>query len=270
MYEDAVYDSWREDRDFILEYSQVSLDDANVVNILGMGVDNLSRKQAVVKVMRLIEKGGVHHVFTLNPYKIQRIKSNLDLNIIYNKASMHLASGSGIKWAAKMCGSTIKERITILSFIMDLIRIAEIKEYPIFLVGGKPEIVEKAFFNIKKSFPKIRIVGRHSGYFNEAREKSVVEAMRKSDANIIFVGLGFPKEDMWIYKIKKEFKHGVFISVGGSIDVISGETKKAPDFFIERGLDWFYRIITRPWRFGRLLTLMFFYLRLIFRRIFQK
>jgi N-acetylglucosaminyldiphosphoundecaprenol N-acetyl-beta-D-mannosaminyltransferase len=265
--QEIYYDSWKEDRDLILEYNQVTLDDATVVNVLGIGVDNLSSTQAIVKVMKLIENGGVHHIILLNPYKIHRIKSNVDLKVISSKSSMQIASGSGVRWAAKMLGSSLKERIPALSFIMDLVRISEIKEYTIFLVGGRPEIAERAFFNIKKSFQKIRIVGRHGGYFSQDREKSVIEAIRKSEPNIILVGMGFPKEDKWIYKIKSEFKNAVFISVGGSIDIISGEIKKAPPFFMKRGLDWFYRIFTRPWRWGRLIRLMFFYLHVIIKGI---
>lgn len=271
MSEDSqYYDSYKEDRDIILEYNQITLDDASIVNILNVGIDNLTRQQAVYRVIKMIEDKGVHHVMTLNPYKISRIKSSNDLRLISDKADMRLASGAGIQWAAKMLRNPIKERVAILSFMMEIVRLAEIKEYGIFLVGGKPETAEKAFFNIKKSFPNIRIVGRHGGYFNQEREKSVIEAIRKSEANIVFVGLGFPKEDKWIYQFKNEFRNTVFISVGGSIDTISGDIKTAPPYFMEKGLDWFYRIISRPWRIGRLLRVGFFFISVIFKRIFKK
>lgn len=266
----VYYDSYKEERDLILEYNQVDLADAKITNIMGVGVDNMTRAQAVVKVMEMIRAGGVYHIISLNPYKIQRFKGNADLRLISGTADMHLAAGGGIQWAAKVLKTPIRERIPTLSFIMDIVRIAEIKEFSIFLVGGKPEIAERAFFNIKKSFPKIRIVGRHGGYFNEEREKSVIEAMRKSEANIVFVGLGFPKEDRWIHRIKGEFKNAVFISVGGCIDVISGEIKKAPAFFMERGLDWFYRIISKPWRAGRLMRVMLFFISVVCKRIFSR
>jgi len=267
--ETGYYDSWKEDRDIILEYNQVSLDDVNIINILSTGIDNLTCEQAVVKVMKMIEDGDVHHVIPLNPYKIHRIKSSYDTKLISSKASMLLATGGGIQWAAKMRGTPLKERVPLLSFLMDLVRISEVKEYTIFFVGAKSEIVEKAYCNIKKSFPKIRIIGRHGGFFNEEREKSVVEAIRKSEADIIFVGLGFPQEDKWINKIRNEFRKGVFISVGGCIDILSGEIKKAPPFFMKNGFDWFYRIITRPWRYGRLLRLFLLYFEIIIRKIFS-
>lgn len=268
--QDVQYDSWKEERDLVLEYNQIKLDDVNVVNILGVGIDNLTRAQAVVRVMKMIEGGGVHHIIPYNPYKIMRVTANTDLSLISSKADLHLASGGGISWAARMLKTPLKDRVPLLSFMMDLIRISEIKDYTIFLVGAKPEIVERAFFNIKKSFPNVRIVGRHGGYFNPERELSVVEAIRKSEAKIIFVGLGFPKEERWIYKVKNEFSNTVFVSVGGSIDVISGEIKKAPAYFMDRGLDWFYRIITKPWRIGRLMRVVLYCLKIIFKRIFSK
>ena len=270
MGDEIYYDSWKENRDIILEYNQVNLDDSNIVNILGLAVDNLTRDQSIVKVMSMIDSRGLNHIIFLNPYKIIKIKFTTDLMVIYNKASMYLTSGAGIRWAARMLHSEIKERIPILSFMMDLIRISEIKEYTIFLVGGKPDIVERAFSNIRKSFPKIRIVGRHGGFFTPSREQAIIEAIQKSEPDIIFVGLGFPKEEHWIYKLKSELKHGVIIGVGGSIDIISGVIKKAPPYFMTRGLDWFYRIITRPWRLGRIFLLFLFFIFILLKKIFKR
>lgn len=268
MIKDAMYyDSYKEERDLILEYNQTSLADVNLVNIIGIGIDNCTRQQAVVKVLRMIEDGGVHHVMALNPYKLHRLTTNNDLNLIASKADLKLATGAGLPWAAKFLGRPLKERIHFMSFLMDLIRIAEIKELTIFMVGAKPEIIEQAYANIKKSFPKIRIVGRHGGYFNKERAASVIEAMRKSEAQIIFIGLGFPKEDKWIAEIKNQFKNTVFIGIGGSIDIISGQKRKAPAYFMENGLDWFYRIITRPWRYTRLLRLLLFYVHVLWQRL---
>ncbi len=270
MPDDGIYyDSYKEDRDLILEYNQVTLSDVTISNVLGIGIDNMTREQAVARVIDMIKNGGVHHVMCLNPYKLMRIRASNDLRVISNMATMHINSGGGLAWASRMLKAPLKERIPVLSFMMDIIRIAHIKEFTIFMVGGKPEIAERAFFNIRKSFPRIRIVGRHGGYFSDEREGAVIEAMRKSEANIIFVGLGFPREDQWIQRIKNDFKNTVFITVGGCIDIISGEVKKAPNFFMERGLDWFYRIITRPWKVGRILRVKQFFITVVFKKIFS-
>jgi N-acetylglucosaminyldiphosphoundecaprenol N-acetyl-beta-D-mannosaminyltransferase len=271
MPEDTTfYESSKEDRDLILEYNQVSLEGTGVVNILDIGVDNLTRQQAIYKVTRMIEEKGVHHVMILNPYKLHRLRTNNDLRLIADRSSMKIAAGAGLQWASRRLKTPIVERIGALSFMMELVRLAEIKAYSIFLVGGKPETAEQAFFNIKKSFPGIRIVGRHGGYFDSNREKSVIEAIRKSEANIVFVGLGFPKEDRWINTIRHEFRNAVFIGVGGSLDTISGAGRKAPPWFMENGMDWFYRIITRPWRIGRLLRVILFFITVTIKGLFRK
>ncbi len=267
--EEVYYDSWKENRDIILEYNQVSLKDASISNILGLGVDNVTSKQAIVKVMKMIEDGGVHHIIALNPYKMVRYKANSDLGVIFSKASMKFASGAGVQHLSKISGAqALVERIPFLSFMMELIRLAEIKEYSIFLVGAKPEVAERAYANLMKSFPKLRVVGRHGGFFNPEREKSVVEAIRKTQANIVLIGMGFPREDKWIAKIRNSFQNAVLIGIGGSIDIISGEKMKAPAFFMERGLDWFYRCINRPWRYGRLFRVWLLFMHGHINRIF--
>ena len=268
--DDVYYDSWKEDRDLILEYNSIDLSDAGIANILGVGVDNVTRSQAIAKVMKMIEEGGVHHVIPVHPYKLIRYRRNRDLNLVYSRSSLRIPAGAGILWASRMVGFPLKERVDFLSFLMELIRLAEIKEYSIFLIGGKPEVAEQVYFNIKKSFPKIRIVGRHGGFFNAEREISVVEAARKSQANIILVGLGFPREDKWINKFRSSFKNTVFINVGGALDIISGTNRKAPPYFTERGLDWFYRIFTRPWRIGKLFRVVLFDTHLLLYRIFKR
>ncbi|MFW5807502.1 MAG: WecB/TagA/CpsF family glycosyltransferase [Spirochaetota bacterium] len=265
---DPYYDSWKENRDLILEYNQVDLRDAGISNVLGLGLDDVSFKQAIVKIMKMIEDGGVHHVIAVNPYKLVRYRANIDLNIIYTKASMKFASGAGVVTLTRMCRKPIKEEIHFLSFLMELVRLSELKEYTIFLVGARPETAERAYANILKSFPQIRIVGRHGGYFNREREQSVIEAIRKSEADIILVGMGFPKEDKWIAKLKMSLQNAVIIGVGGSLDIISGENRKAPAFFMERGLDWLWRIISRPWRIFRLLRVAFFYVQVFFSNLF--
>ncbi|MGL4370020.1 MAG: WecB/TagA/CpsF family glycosyltransferase, partial [Spirochaetota bacterium] len=117
---DVYYDSWKEDRDLILEYNGIDLNDAGVSNILGAGVDNVTRSQAIVKVMKMIEEGGVHHVIPVNPYKLIRYRGNNDLNAIYSKADLRIASGAGVMWASQKVGFPLRERVDLLSFLMEL------------------------------------------------------------------------------------------------------------------------------------------------------
>jgi len=269
----SFYDSNKEDRDVILEYNNIPLNEVKPYDICGVPVWNFTMAEAIAQITALIEKGGVYHFISLDPYKLYKIKTDKSLKFIKDSAEgevKNFATGAGVLWASKTLGSPLPETIPFFSFLMELIRLAEAKEYPLFFMGSKNEIVEKAFNNLKKSFPNLKIIGRHGGYFLSQREEDIVEAMRKSEPKIVFVGLGFPREDKWIQRIKVCFKNTIFISIGGSLDVISGQMKKAPDFFINRNLAWFYRIIIRPWRIGRFLGVLFFFFLVLLTKFFQK
>jgi N-acetylglucosaminyldiphosphoundecaprenol N-acetyl-beta-D-mannosaminyltransferase len=141
---------------------------------------------------------------------------------------------------------------------------------PIFFLGGRPSVTEGSYFNLKKSFPEMKVVGRHTGYFDNNREKAVLQAIRKTSPKVLLVGLGYPKELEWIRRNQKQLENMVVIGVGGSFDIMSGKAKKAPDFFQNRGLTWLYRIITRPYRLLAWWRMFLFYLFTLFFHLFKK
>ena len=102
VFDETTFDESYKEGDLILEYNQVTLDDVSIVNILGIGIDNMTSSQAVVRVLDMIKDGGVYHIIPLNPYKLMRAKSSIELNAIINKADIHLPSGGGLLWAARI------------------------------------------------------------------------------------------------------------------------------------------------------------------------
>ena len=107
----SYYESYKE-KDLLLEYTEVDISNIPVINILDTGIVNITRIQAVAKIMDMVNAKKVHHVMCMNPYKIMRIKSNNDLNLISKKADMHLACGAGISWAARMLKTPLREVIS--------------------------------------------------------------------------------------------------------------------------------------------------------------
>jgi N-acetylglucosaminyldiphosphoundecaprenol N-acetyl-beta-D-mannosaminyltransferase len=94
----------------------------------------------------------------------------------------------------------------------------------------------------------MRVVGRHTGYFSNEREKDVIEVIRKTSPRILFIGMDYPKDLVWIDKNRKHFTNTVIIAIDYNFDIISGKIKKAPDYFQNRGFTWFYQILSRPYR----------------------
>ncbi|HMV43012.1 MAG TPA: WecB/TagA/CpsF family glycosyltransferase, partial [Leptospiraceae bacterium] len=129
----------------------------------------------------------------------------------------------------------------------------------LFFLGSKEDIIERLFFNLIRHFPEIRIVGRHSGYLNDARELMVKEAIRKTNPDIIIIGMDFPRQEVWIENNTGYFGKSIVIGVWGNLDTLSGQIKKAPDYFQLRGLTWLWRIFVRPYRLDKIYNTIQFY-----------
>ncbi len=267
----VIHQVSKEDKDLILEYNLVEKRDIPKVDVYGVKIDNfLSRNELVLRILDLAEKPGVKIVYAMDPHKIMHVKGNTSLRRMVNKADIVYAAASGIRWVSRMIYRPVEEWVNQISLIVDLVRLSEVKNLPIFFLGGKPGIIESCYFNLRKSFPEMQVVGRHTGYFDPVREKAVLEAIRKTSPKILMVGLGYPLELSWINKNKKNFENMVIIGVGSSFDIISGKVKKAPDYFQNNGLTWLYRIISRPYRLIAWMRMILFFVKAVFIHIFQK
>ncbi|EPG67795.1 glycosyltransferase WecB/TagA/CpsF family protein [Leptospira wolffii serovar Khorat str. Khorat-H2] len=252
--------SAKDDRDYLLDYQTLNVENLERTPILGVPFDNASLDEAVAKIYHLMEeKDKFHHVLLLDPIKTMALRKGKKLHRIAQKAGLILAEGAGLQWAARKLGGELKERIPTIALMMDLVRLCELRNYSIFLLGGKEEIVEKVYFNLSRHFPGVRIVGRHAGYLNTQRELLVKESIRKTSPNIIFLAMDFPEQEIWVENNTAFFGHAVVIGVGGAMDILSGKVKKAPNYFKLKGLTWFWRILVRPWRLLRLSRMIGFF-----------
>jgi N-acetylglucosaminyldiphosphoundecaprenol N-acetyl-beta-D-mannosaminyltransferase len=256
-----------EDRDFLLEYKSIDLTSLKSNRIFGVPVSDVTRDEAVACVLDMIEKkDGPHYVFFVDPIKLMRIRKKR-LNFICSMSRLILPDGAGLQWAANRLGLPLKERIPMISFLMDVVRLARKKDFTIYILGSRPDYVERVFSNMQKSFPGLRIIGRQSGYFDRSREALIKESIRKSAPDIIFLGMGFPKQERWVKENWKYLSRSVVIGVDGALDILSGKARKAPDWAQVRGLIWFWRTITRPWNLGRVFVMTHFITRSLFRAV---
>ena len=142
----------------------------------------------------------------------------------------------------------------------------------LYLLGGKEGVAKEAGKNIIKTYPNIKILGTHHGYFKGAHighkdheeEMKILEEINKLKPDIIFVGLGFPKQETWIHENKYRIDSKVIIGNGGTMDILSGNAKRAPEVFQKLGLEWFYRLIKEPSRIKRQMVLPKFRLQVLF------
>lgn len=225
------------------------------VNILGVKVDKVNVDEAVDRVFGMLDEGRPHSVFTPNSEIILNAYKDSSFCRILNSADLLTADGIGVVYASRILKNPISERAAGYDIACGLIdRIAE-TGHRLYLFGGKPGIAEKAKRRLEARYPFIQIVGTRNGYFKDSETRDIVNDINGVGADIVFVCLGAPRQEKWIYENMNKTNARLFMGIGGSLDVFAGEVERAPDFWCRMGLEWFYRLVKEPWRFKRMLAL---------------
>lgn len=225
-------------------------------DILGVGFDSVTLPQAVEKAVGLLDQGGTHYVVTPNPELVQRAGKEPPFRDVLNGADLVLPDGVGITYAAKILGRPLAARVPGIDFAAALCGELAKSGKKLFLLGAKPGVAELAAGNLKKEHPGLTVCGVHDGYFKE--DGPVVGEIRAAGADVVFVCLGFPRQEYWMSQHGAQTGAGLLVGLGGSLDVFAGQVKRAPEGFQKLGLEWFYRLVTQPSRIGRMAKLPLF------------
>ncbi|MGE5405457.1 MAG: WecB/TagA/CpsF family glycosyltransferase [Candidatus Saccharibacteria bacterium] len=226
--------------------------------VLGCRVDVVDMAQAVQTVETAIHNRTPLNIVTLNAEMIYQAQNDRDLMRLYAQAGLVTPDGIGTVWALRRQGYAAAERVTGIDLSDRIIQLAVIRNWGIFLLGGQPSVADKAAEALQIDYPGLRIVGTHHGYFPENNDKAIVEQIRQARPEVLLAALGAPKQDYWIEKYLAELEVPVCIGIGGSLDVWSGNTKRAPAFWQRAGLEWLYRLISEPSRIKRQIVLPMF------------
>ena len=229
--------------------------DTNRIEFLNTYIDNLTASEAKNAVDSLIQAGGNHYVVTPNSDIVVKMQDDTELKEICDKADLILTDGQIVVKLSRYLGNPIKERVCMTDFVWDVFDLAIEKDYKVFLFGGKEDVLFKATENIKKRLPELNIVDSYSPPFGfEKNEEMLEEANRRikaSDADILIVFLGCPKQEKFIYQNKDKYQVPISITMGGCVDFIAGKVKRAPLWMQNIGLEWFYRFLQEPKRMFR-------------------
>lgn len=237
------------------------------VDILGIPVDKITKKELLEKIINFINEKRFHLIVTINSENATKaLENKIFLDVIKN-ADLVIPDGIGIIFASKILGDKLPERIPGIDLSYKLLEISNEKHYKIVLIGGKEGVAEGAKENLKKIFPNLNIVMTYNGYFNEDEEKKIVEEIQKIEPDILLVGMGSEKQEIWIWNNREKFKNiGVCIGVGGTLDIWAGKKKRAPKLVQKLGLEWLYRVIIEPKRIFRVLKIFNFLNKLFIER----
>lgn len=244
---------------------EVSMSQVIRYPILDSWVDNVDMHEALAKVIEFVEKGQrVHTVFASNPEKNFHIAKDKLLHSVFKTADLLLPDGIGMIHAMRLVFGERKRRVTGCDFMESICALAAAKKYKVFVYGAKEEVNLKAVETLQSKYPRLQIAGRSNGYVAEDDMGSLVQKINESGAEILFLALGSPKQEYWVAKHAHELKNvRVCQGIGGTLDVVAGNVKRAPEFFCKTGMEWLYRLISEPKRWKRQLVLPVFAARIV-------
>lgn len=232
--------------------------------ILGVKVTTSSRDRILEYIESKLKKGGeILSIVTPNPEIIMYARSHPDFKRILDEADIALPDGVGISVASHLLGLGRIGKVPGVEFMEELVKLtAELnneindthknvkKTYSIGLFGGLPGVAELASLCLQKKYSGTEI--------SIATDKWDSHNLPKKKMSILFVALGHPKQEKWIYEHLSEIPADVVMGVGGSFDFISRRVRRAPIYLQKAGLEWLFRLVNQPWRWKRQLALISF------------
>ncbi len=223
------------------------------IEVLGVRFDDLSPEEMVRTAASLIEAGGFHYAVTPNPEFLLTAQKNEAFRTVLNQADLSMPDGIGVVYASKILGRSLKGRVPGIDFAESLVAWMARTGKRLYLLGSKPGVAEAAAETLKGRYPGLIVCGTHDGYFQE--DAPVVEAIRAARADVVLVGLGAPKQELWMARHGPETGAKFMVGLGGALDVFAGHVERAPEAWQRAGMEWCYRLIKDPKRINRMAKL---------------
>lgn len=221
--------------------------------VLGIRYDNVTMPEALDAARVLLQSGTCGYVVTPNAEIAYEALHSETLRAVLNGAQLVLPDGAGVVLASKIVRTPLKQKVAGFDFAMELLSLLAELGLRLFLLGSKPGVAEQAAELLQKKHPTLCICGTADGYF--AQDSDAVQAIRAARADVVYVCLGAPKQEMFMQKNLDDSGAKLMLGLGGTLDVVAGHVKRAPRWMQKLGLEWLYRLLRQPSRFGRMLRL---------------
>lgn len=218
------------------------------IKILNTFIDVLNMQETIKLVEKYILNKTPLHLMGVNADKINEVNENDLMKKIVNSCGIINADGASVVLASKYLNTPLPERVAGIDLMQNLVELCNRKGYSIYLLGAKQEVVEKTQNVLVSKFPNLIIKGIHNGYFKEADWVNISKEIKSQNPDIVFVGITSPIKEYLIEFLQNDGNDCVFMGVGGSFDVISGNIPRAPKWMQKMNLEWLFRVMQEPKR----------------------
>lgn len=224
------------------------LGDNQRITILNTVIDVLNMKETIELVEKYIKTKTPLHLMGVNADKINEVNQNDLMKKIVNSCGIINADGASVVLASKYLKKKLPERVAGIDLMQELVRLSAEKGHSVYLLGAKQDVVEQTKEVLLEKYNKLEIKGIHNGYFKEEDWKEISKELKKKKPDIVFVGITSPMKEYLIEFLQNDGNTCVFMGVGGSFDVISGNIPRAPKWMQKLNLEWLFRVIQEPKR----------------------
>lgn len=222
------------------------------VRLMGMPIDPVTHAQAIGHILDTLAAGQGGWAITPNLDQLRLYAKTPPLRGMYEQAELVLADGMPLLWAARLAGNPLPQRVAGSELIYTLSKAAAQAGRSIFLLGGAPGTAQAAADKLLELNPSLQIKGHHCppmGFETDPAEmQRIREALRSAKPDIVFVGLGFPKQEHLIQSVRSELPAAWFLGIGVSFSFVSGQIHRAPRWLQQIGLEWVHRMAQEPGR----------------------
>lgn len=211
--------------------------------ILTIGIDKVTMSEAVERCLAWTEGEQSHLVVTPNAEHAYMAKHDPAFASIINGADLVIPDGIGILMASRILGDPVQEKVAGVEMATHIVKaMSDRGRGRVYLLGAKPEVVAEAARRLRERFPGVD-VDYHHGYFQPSEEPGVIAAIRAAKPDFLVVGMGAPRQEMWLHQHLQETGAKVGVGAGGTIDVWAGVAPRAPQWMITSNLEWLFRIV---------------------------
>ena len=223
--------------------------------VLGTEIDAVSLEEAVDRAVTIMASRKGAYAVTPNSEMLLQARKDPVLAAALRRAALSLPDGVGVLLVSRILGCPIRERVCGIDFAWRLFDVMESEGKSVFLLGAKEGIADRAAERLQRNYPRLQIAGTHSGYFEPWEEQALLKQINAVSPDLLLVCLGSPKQELWMERVSSQLQVGLMAGLGGTLDVLAGTVRRAPESWQKCGMEWLFRLLCQPRRIFRVMRI---------------